>query len=111
MTMIEPPKFKLIDKLRPPCSRCGKPLLLTRIEPQEPGFDLRVLCGLRVERNHRGAGLKEFRVRFSRCGAYQDGKCFKALATGIIAPHYWGNSSLTNPELAALRIQRRVLKA
>jgi hypothetical protein len=34
-------KFKFVDNLRPPCSRCGRPLLLTRIEPEEPGFDLR----------------------------------------------------------------------
>jgi hypothetical protein len=36
------PKFKFVDNLRPPCSKCGKPLLLTRIEPEEPGFDLRI---------------------------------------------------------------------
>jgi hypothetical protein len=40
--MVEPPKYKLVDNLRPPCSGCGKPLILTRIEPQEPGFDLRI---------------------------------------------------------------------
>ena len=34
-------KFKFVDNLRPPCSRCGRPLILTRIEPEEPGFDLR----------------------------------------------------------------------
>jgi hypothetical protein len=39
--MLEPPKYKFVDKLRPPCSRCGRPLVLTRIEPEEPGFDLR----------------------------------------------------------------------
>jgi formamidopyrimidine-DNA glycosylase len=26
---------------RPPCSRCGRPLILTRIEPEGTGFDLR----------------------------------------------------------------------
>src|SRR6202048_691241 len=35
-------KFTLSDSLRPPCSQCGRPLLLTRIEPEEPGFDLRM---------------------------------------------------------------------
>ncbi len=30
------------NKLRPPCTNCGKPLLLTRREPEKPGFELRV---------------------------------------------------------------------
>ena len=38
----KPPKDKLVDNLRPPCSGCGKPLILTRIEPEAPGHDLRV---------------------------------------------------------------------
>ena len=38
----KPPKYKLVDSLRPPCSACGKPLILTRIEPEAPGHDLRV---------------------------------------------------------------------
>jgi hypothetical protein len=38
----KPPKYKLVDNLRPPCSACGKPLILTRIEPEAPGHDLRV---------------------------------------------------------------------
>jgi hypothetical protein len=33
---------KFANNLRRPCSRCGKPLMLTRIEPANPGFDLRV---------------------------------------------------------------------
>lgn len=40
-TVINPLNFKFVNSLRPPCSRCGRPLLLTRIEPDEPGFDLR----------------------------------------------------------------------
>ena len=40
--MAEVPKYKFVDNLRPPCSKCGRPLLLTRIEPEEPGFDLRI---------------------------------------------------------------------
>ena len=39
--MPDIPKYKFVDRLRPPCSRCGRPLLLTRIEPEEPDFDLR----------------------------------------------------------------------
>jgi hypothetical protein len=39
--MPDIPKYKFADRLRPPCSRCGRPLLLTRIEPEEPDFDLR----------------------------------------------------------------------
>jgi hypothetical protein len=39
--MAEPPKYKFVDNLRPPCTGCGRPLVLTRIEPEEPGFDLR----------------------------------------------------------------------
>jgi hypothetical protein len=47
--MADTPKYVFKDTLRPPCSRCGRPLLLTRIEPEEPGFDLRMyycaFCG------------------------------------------------------------------
>jgi hypothetical protein len=32
---------KLVEKLRPPCSKCGRPLILTRTEPGKPGFDRR----------------------------------------------------------------------
>ena len=39
--MPDPLHPKLVDNLRPPCSKCGRPLILTRIEPEEPGFDLR----------------------------------------------------------------------
>jgi hypothetical protein len=35
------PKYNFVDNIRPPCSKCGRPLILTRIEPEEPGFDLR----------------------------------------------------------------------
>ena len=38
----KPPKYKLVVNLRPPCSACGKPLILTRIEPDAPGHDLRI---------------------------------------------------------------------
>jgi hypothetical protein len=31
-----------VEQLRPPCSRCGKPLLLTRIEPEQPGVEIRI---------------------------------------------------------------------
>jgi hypothetical protein len=40
--MAEVPKYKFVDNPRPLCSKCGRPLLLTRIEPEEPGFDLRI---------------------------------------------------------------------
>ena len=34
---------------RPPCTECGQPMYLTRIEPDKPGHDLRhfecALCG------------------------------------------------------------------
>ena len=40
-TMVDPLDFKFVNNLRPPCSRCGRPLILTRIEPDEVGFDLR----------------------------------------------------------------------
>jgi hypothetical protein len=39
--MTDHPAFKFVDNLRPPCSKCGRPLLLTKIEPEEPGFALR----------------------------------------------------------------------
>jgi len=40
--VIDPLEFKFNNNLRPPCSKCGRPLILTRIEPDAPGFDLRV---------------------------------------------------------------------
>ena len=33
---------QISNKLRPPCSRCGKPLLLSSIIPAKPGSELRV---------------------------------------------------------------------
>ena len=42
----KPPKYKLVVNLRPPCSACGKPLILTRIEPDAPGHDLRIQAGV-----------------------------------------------------------------
>jgi len=41
-TVIDPLDFKFVDNLRPPCSKCSRPLILTRIQPEDPGFDLRV---------------------------------------------------------------------
>jgi hypothetical protein len=39
--LADPLNFKFVDDLRPPCSGCGRPLVLTRIEPEKPGCDLR----------------------------------------------------------------------
>ena len=36
--------FKFVDKLRPLCSKCGRPLLLTGIETEEPGFGRTYYC-------------------------------------------------------------------
>jgi hypothetical protein len=33
---------KISNTLRPPCSRCGKPTILTRIEQEQPYFGLRI---------------------------------------------------------------------
>ena len=45
--MRDIPNYKFVDRLLPPCSRCGRRLLLTRIEPEEAGFDLRTYyCAL-----------------------------------------------------------------
>jgi RNase P subunit RPR2 len=33
---------QISNKLRPPCSRCGKPLILTCIIPEKPDIELRV---------------------------------------------------------------------
>jgi hypothetical protein len=49
--MAQPPEHKFVDNLRPPCSRCGRPLILTRIEPEEPGFDLRIYYCAHCEAN------------------------------------------------------------
>ena len=38
---MNPLDFKFVDNLRPPCSKCARPSILTRIEPEEPGYDLR----------------------------------------------------------------------
>jgi hypothetical protein len=42
MRLKDSPRFAFAENVRRPCSRCGKPLMLTRIEPENPGFDLRV---------------------------------------------------------------------
>ena len=39
--MPDIPSYKFVDRLHPHCSRCGRRLMLARIEPEEPGFDLR----------------------------------------------------------------------
>jgi hypothetical protein len=39
--MADVPKYQFVDNFRPPCSKCGRPLMLTRIEPEKPGFDQR----------------------------------------------------------------------
>jgi hypothetical protein len=49
--VTDPLNSKFANYLRPPCSACGRPLILTRIQPDErPGFDLRVYycaaCGM-----------------------------------------------------------------
>ena len=41
-TVTAPLNFKFVDHLRPPWSKCSRPLMLTRLESKEPGFDLRV---------------------------------------------------------------------
>src|SRR6202165_6215112 len=38
-TVIDPLNFKFVDNLRPSCSNCSRPLILTRIEPAAPRFD------------------------------------------------------------------------
>jgi hypothetical protein len=40
--MMDPLDFKFVDNLRPPCSKCSRLLILTRIEPEAAGFDLRI---------------------------------------------------------------------
>jgi hypothetical protein len=39
--LADVPEYQFVDNLRPPCSQCGRPLILTCIAPEEPGFDLR----------------------------------------------------------------------
>ena len=41
-TMVDPLDFKFAN-LRAPCSKCGRPLILTRIEPGKPGARLRTI--------------------------------------------------------------------
>ena len=59
--MVDPLNFKFVNNRRPPCSRCGRPLILTRIEPEEVGFDLRT--DVSNPKSHNGiifkTGLKE----------------------------------------------------
>ena len=40
--MVDPLNFSFFNTLRPPCSKCGRPVILTRIEPENPGFDRRI---------------------------------------------------------------------
>jgi hypothetical protein len=39
--MANLPEYQFVDNLRPPGSQCERPLILTRIAPEEPGYDLR----------------------------------------------------------------------
>jgi hypothetical protein len=32
---------EIIESRRQPCTKCGAPMILARIEPAKPGFDLR----------------------------------------------------------------------
>jgi hypothetical protein len=41
VAMTDPLAFKFVNTVRPPCSKCGRSLILTRIEPDKAGFDLR----------------------------------------------------------------------
>jgi len=50
-TVVDPLNFMFVDNLRPPCSKCGRPLILTRIQPEEPGFDLRIYYCAACEAN------------------------------------------------------------
>jgi hypothetical protein len=50
-TVMDPLNFKFVNNLRPPCSKCSRPLILTRIEPEGPGFDLRVYYCAHCEAN------------------------------------------------------------
>ena len=38
---LSDPRYGFVVNPLPPCFRCGRPLVLTRMEPGEPGFDLR----------------------------------------------------------------------
>ena len=49
--MADIPQYKFVDSLRPPCSKCRRPLVLTRIEPEQPGFDMRVYYCAACETN------------------------------------------------------------
>jgi hypothetical protein len=60
---------KFASNLRRPCSRCGKPLMLTRIEPANPGFDLRVYYSLTAgitTPSYRRPQLRDFQS-FAAC--------------------------------------------
>ena len=39
---MDPLDFEFVENHRPACSRRGRPLILTKIEPEEPGYDLRI---------------------------------------------------------------------
>jgi len=44
---------EISNKLQPPCSRCGNPLLLACIIPEKPGIELRVYYCASCEANDR----------------------------------------------------------
>ena len=46
---MDPQDFKFVFNLRPPFYRCGRPLILTRIEPEEAGLELRTYYGAACE--------------------------------------------------------------
>jgi hypothetical protein len=65
--VIDAPKFQFVDNLRPPCSRCGRPLVLTRIEPWDPGFDLWSIIVLTVRISRPSYQLSECSVQRAAC--------------------------------------------
>ena len=50
-TVTAPLNFTFVEHLRPPCSKCSRPLILTRFEPEKPGFGLRIYYCAACEAN------------------------------------------------------------
>jgi len=67
-TVADPLDFKFVDHLRLTCPACGRALILTRIESEEPGFDLRTYYCAAAGRTKPSSRLPKAKIRFHAAG-------------------------------------------
>ena len=98
-TMIEPPKFKLLDRRRPPCSKCGKPLILTASTRRNPVSTFAFII-VRVAGRTKPSWCRSKTLRCGSVGVAHMRR-FKALAPASSRRNVGAvPDAVTNPELA-----------